>query len=653
MHSPLTMYSPLTVIIPFLNEGGEVENTVKSTRETNREYIEIILINDCSSDGYDYERVATIYNTQYIVNPQRMGVAKSREIGVSLIKTPFFILLDAHMRFYKENWCDILVSYLEKEDRALYCLACKAIDKSGEPINNLIGCGAKLFLYGNDFSKILQPEWITEEIPYQEKDIEEIPCILGAAYAMSSRYWNYLKGLSMLKYYGADEAYLSLKVWLEGGRCILIKNTITGHIFRTGTQTPYAMYWPHLFFNKLIISETVLPEDYKRYVHAKLMALNPEAYMTAYAELIKVKDDIVNLRSYYQAIFTKNFDFFKQINQKYIDSENTDIPSIKINEEDGIRKVLKSVYDYLIKNNSSTIGFGVGGLGEIMYMAEYASIYAKDELPKVKKLLDELLENSKLEQFDFETGLSGLAWGLNYLNRHFHAFDIDEQFKESDKLLCHVLYDKIQKQDFAIPGGALGISFPFMERKNNKTLNDTIDILLRYINVYIFRYKDRIPRFTLFEITYFLILARDKNFCISDSLHLVSQVLSDSDKTDYLSECISAYLMIAINEKTENSSKDFHYNTLRKSAACREAVLAKVSEIGIYKGYPLLMYIFHAMYRKTQETVFRDALAYWKQETALKIASILLHTSVLSETEKSFLYGIAGAAFVILKTNQQ
>lgn len=48
--------------------------------------------------------------------------------------------------------------------------------------------------------------------------------------------------------------------------------------------------------------------------------------------------------------------------------------------------------------------------------------------------------------------------------------------------------------------------------------------------------------------------------------------------------------MIAINEKTENSSKDFHYNTLRKSAACREAVLAKVSEIGIYKGYPLLMY---------------------------------------------------------------
>lgn len=84
------MYSPLTVIIPFLNEGDEVENTVKSIRETNREYIEIILINDCSSDGYDYEKVATIYNTQYIVNPQRMGVAKSREIGVSFNQNAVF-----------------------------------------------------------------------------------------------------------------------------------------------------------------------------------------------------------------------------------------------------------------------------------------------------------------------------------------------------------------------------------------------------------------------------------------------------------------------------------------------------------------------------------------------------------------------------------
>lgn len=419
-----------------MNEGNEVENTVKSIRATNRESIEIILINDCSNDGYDYKRLAIVYDTLYIVNSQRMGVAKSREIGVSLTKTSFFILLDAHMRFYKDDWCEILVSYLEKNDRALYCLACKAINKSGEPVNDLIGCGAGLFLYGNDFSKIMQPDWITEKIPGQDIDIKEIPCVLGAAYAMSVRYWNYLKGLSMLKYYGADEAYLSLKVWLEGGRCILIKNTITGHIFRAGTQTPYNMYWPHLFFNKLLIAETVLPEDYSRYIHAKLAGLNPEAYTTAYAELIKVKDEIVNLRSYYQSIFTKDFDYFKQIDREYINSAETEIPSIKIDDEDSVRKVLKSVYDYLSKNNSPTIGLGVGGLGEIIYMAEYASVYDKNELSNVKKLLDRLLENSKLEQFDFETGISGLAWGLNYLNRYFHTFDIDEQFKDADKRLC-------------------------------------------------------------------------------------------------------------------------------------------------------------------------------------------------------------------------
>lgn len=647
------MANKITIIIPFLNEGDEVENTIKSIRATNCESIEIILINDCSDDEYDYGRLAILYDTLYIVNSQRMGVAKSREIGVSLAKTPFFILLDAHMRFYKNDWCKILVSYLEKNDRALYCLACKAIDKSGEPINDLIGYGAGLSLYGNDFSKVMQPDWITEKNSAQENDTEEIPCVLGAAYAMSVRYWNYLKGLAMLKYYGADEAYLSLKVWLEGGKCILIKNIITGHIFRVGTQTPYNMYWPHLFFNKLLISETVLPEDYSRYIHAKLASLNSEAYVTAYAELIKVKNEIVNLRSYYRSIFTKNFDYFKQIDQKYINSTETEIPSIKLNDGDSIRKVLKSVYDYLSKNNSPTIGLGVGGLGEIIYMAEYANVYDKDELSNVKTLLDRLLENSKLERFDFETGISGLAWGLSYLNRYFHTFEIDEQFKDSDKQLCNALYDKIQKQDFSIPSGALGIALYCIERKNNETLNDSIHILLRYINAYIFRYKDRIPRITLYEITYFLILVHDKGFGTLDSFQLLSKILLNIGKTDYLSECVSAYLMIAINEEQEGYSKDFCYSTLKKSATCREAVLAEVSEIGIYKGCSLLMYIFHSMYKKTQKTLFKEALTYWKQETLLKMTSILIHTSYLSEVQKSFFYGIAGAAFVTLKTEPQ
>ena len=41
----------LTLIIPFLNEGEEVYNTVKNLRENSIYDFNIILINDASSDG--------------------------------------------------------------------------------------------------------------------------------------------------------------------------------------------------------------------------------------------------------------------------------------------------------------------------------------------------------------------------------------------------------------------------------------------------------------------------------------------------------------------------------------------------------------------------------------------------------------------------
>ena len=44
----------LTVIIPFLNEGEEVVMTVKSVRETAGDKVDIITINDCSTDGFPY-----------------------------------------------------------------------------------------------------------------------------------------------------------------------------------------------------------------------------------------------------------------------------------------------------------------------------------------------------------------------------------------------------------------------------------------------------------------------------------------------------------------------------------------------------------------------------------------------------------------------
>lgn len=184
------MNNTLTVIIPFLNEGKEVYNTVKSLREHSEQAFEIILINDCSTDGYDYKKVAEDFDAIYIEHSKRMGVAASRDEGVRNCSTEYILFLDAHMRTCQRDWVD--------------------------------------------FTELCV-KWSTDECTLPEDRVIDIPCVLGAAYACSKEYWLHLEGLKGLRSYGLDEQLISLKVWLDGGKCRLIKDVTFGHIFREAT----------------------------------------------------------------------------------------------------------------------------------------------------------------------------------------------------------------------------------------------------------------------------------------------------------------------------------------------------------------------------------------------------------------------------------
>ncbi len=97
------MKSELTIIIPFLNEGNEIENTIRSIFETSVTNPHIILINDNSNDNFNYYEMTLRYGDHitYILHNERKGVAESRNEGVHLSETPYILLLDGHMRFYE------------------------------------------------------------------------------------------------------------------------------------------------------------------------------------------------------------------------------------------------------------------------------------------------------------------------------------------------------------------------------------------------------------------------------------------------------------------------------------------------------------------------------------------------------------------------
>jgi len=270
-------------MIPFLNEGVEVERTVESIRETATENPDIVLINDASDDGYDYQSVAEKYDCSYFVHETRAGVANSREEGVEKCKTDYFLLLDAHMRFYEKGWDKLLLQHLIENPRALICCQSKElnINEAGEVVEK--NQEHKAFGAFIDFN-IFKVRWnYVDPAPFS--NLAEIPCVYGAAYACSKAYWSHLHGLDGLQSYGTDEQFISIKVWMEGGKCLLAKDITAGHIYRK--TFPYEVMKMHIVYNFLYASELLLPYPIKE----KLFAVLQHHYKRKYTEACQVIKD--------------------------------------------------------------------------------------------------------------------------------------------------------------------------------------------------------------------------------------------------------------------------------------------------------------------------------------------------------------------------
>ena len=309
--------SKLTVIIPFLNEGEEVYNTVKNIRETADQAIDIILTNDASTDGYDYRAVSEEFDTIYIEHSERQGVAASRDEAVALCKTEYFLLLDAHMRFFQNDWVTILLKELEKDKRALLC--CRSIvlgkNEQGEVTETQKGSKAHgAYINFDDDNHSLSAKWSYYD-PDPESEVVDILCVLGAAYACNNAYWQYLKGLEGLRSYGYDEPLISIKVWLEGGKCKWLKHIGAGHIYR---QTmPYAVENADTVYNRLLLAELFLDYERKQKIFKNAQLQNREIYKQAFELLKQSYKMIVEQKKYYSEIFTREMSFVLEYNADF------------------------------------------------------------------------------------------------------------------------------------------------------------------------------------------------------------------------------------------------------------------------------------------------------------------------------------------------
>lgn len=250
----------ISIIISFKNEGEEIVKTCKSIRETTTNNIDIIVLNDASDDNFDYEEMLKPYNVDYHFSDVRLGTSGGREYIISFCKTPYFLILDGHCRMTSNDWYDKLLEVMKKNENCIYCCGCQYFwDNETKNNNNTIAYGAK-FYYSKQ--RVIDCCWNFKKISETEF---EIPCILGANYACSIKWWNYIKGLQGLTLYGRDEPYLSYKSWMLGGKVKCIPNIVTLHKGREYGM-PYKCTYTECLYNELVMSYILFPEYYHKLV---------------------------------------------------------------------------------------------------------------------------------------------------------------------------------------------------------------------------------------------------------------------------------------------------------------------------------------------------------------------------------------------------
>ncbi|MBD5364494.1 MAG: glycosyltransferase [Bacteroides sp.] len=417
---PLVQFNDakLTVIIPFLNEGIELIRTVESILKTSSNRIQIIAINDCSTDEYDYKSALEGLNVSYVVNFTRKGVAQSRDFGVKLSKTPYVMFLDAHMRALSEDWDQLVINELQKNPYQILCAQTDVIYKNYDgsysypsKLERPDSYGAYIDWGTKGYNP--DPKWSLFTIG--KEDISHIPVVLGASYATSIKFWEKIDGLTGLKSYGSDEPYISIKAWGMGGSCSIVKHVVFSHLYRK--SAPYYIPEIDCIYNRLLIANVLLPDPYNSIVESRCLLNSRLEYFEAVKQLSANRSIVCS---------------FKRRLEGYVYTRFNKINSIitRINQKDNLmarEALIHEAYEFLEKQaEPQNIGM-INGLGaRLLWFALYYNMKQQSGFSQcVQNKLTELnnITLNSCQGVGFNEGLTGIGWLNIFLFRVLNIGD--------------------------------------------------------------------------------------------------------------------------------------------------------------------------------------------------------------------------------------
>lgn len=303
----------LTVICTSINDR-ELVNTVQSIRDTAGDKPKLVLVDDMSSTPIanpDPLGLAKVIHNRF-----QCGVGPSRHIGVIAAQSDYVLLCDAHMRF-TPGWYEALMDRLTSgSPTTVYCTTCLALQTNRmDPANPVSEYnGATLNVYGPGRVKpgetqVMEPCWLPKD---QVPDNGEVPLVLGANYAMRRDWFLKLSALRCLRTIGSDEVMLSVKSWLAGGDCRLIRTVRIGHRFTLPRERQSFDVMPGVTtFNKLFCIHTLMPSGIANYLAEKLQALSqPREWTAAMALLRQDWQHVAAEQACNASLFVRQFRWF-------------------------------------------------------------------------------------------------------------------------------------------------------------------------------------------------------------------------------------------------------------------------------------------------------------------------------------------------------
>ena len=160
----------VTIIVLNYNAGKFLLNCIESIYKTEYDNLEIILVDNNSSDNSHLECKKKFQDLILIENSKNFGFCEGNNIGIRKANGEFIVILNPDT-IVEESWITELLDAYNKNGDGLYQPKILSIENKKE----IQGTGVEIHLFGFGFTR--DREVIDSN---QHKDVEQVCCTTGA-----------------------------------------------------------------------------------------------------------------------------------------------------------------------------------------------------------------------------------------------------------------------------------------------------------------------------------------------------------------------------------------------------------------------------------------------------------------------------------------